>query len=123
VVSERLDGSDPVRVTVRNTVAGSPTQFGDLFGRVSQVIKIQTPLTNVEAQRLAKAQLNASTALTEQWDVGCIPDHTLEPGDPLRFRARGRTTVQVVDSITYPLGLGGMRITTRAFSVPPVTLG
>lgn len=123
VVSERLDGTDPVRVTARNTVAGSATQFGDLFGRVSQIIKIQTPLTNSEAQRLARAQLNAAKALTEQWSVTCTPDHTLEPGDPVRLRSRGRTAVQVIDQIDYPLGLADMTLATRQFSVPPISLG
>lgn len=123
VVSERLDGTDPVRVTARNTVAGSATQYADTFGRVSQIIKIQTPLTNSEAQRLARAQLNAAAALTEQWSVVCTPDHTLEPGDPLRLRYRGRSVIQVVDRIDYPLGLGPMSLATRAFSVPPTSLG
>lgn len=124
VVSERLDGTDPVRVTARNTVPGSPTAYGDAFGRVTQPIKLQTPLTNSEAQRLARNQLNASTALLEQWSVSCVPDHTLEPGDPVRFSSRGRTTVQVIDQITYPLIPGDpMTISTRAFSVPPALLG
>ena len=123
VVSERLDGTDPVRVTARNTVAGSSTQYGDTFGRVSQIIKIQTPQTNTEAQRLARAQLNAAKALTAQWSVTCTPDHTLEPGDPVRLKSRGRTAVQVIDTISYPLGLGSMSITTREFSVPPTSLG
>lgn len=121
VVSERLDGSDPVRSTARNTVAGSPTFYGDTYGRVAQIIKIQTPLTNSEAQRLARAQLNAATALTEQWSLSCTPDHTLEPGDPIRISYRGRTAVQVIDSITYPLGLGSMSIATRAFSTLPIS--
>ena len=123
MVSERLDGTDPVRVTARNTVAGSATQYADTFGRVAQIIKIQTPLTNSEAQRLARAQLNAAAALTEQWSVVCTPDHTLEPGDPLRLRYRGRSVIQVIDRIDYPLGLGPMSLATRAFSVPPTSLG
>lgn len=123
VVSERLDGTDPVRVTARNTVAGSSTQYADTFGRVAQIIKIQTPLTNSEAQRLARAQLNAAAALTEQWSVVCTPDHTLEPGDPVRLRYRGRSVVQVIDRIDYPLGLGPMSLATRAFSTPPTSLG
>jgi hypothetical protein len=122
VVSERLDGTDPVRVTARNTVPTSSTQYGDTFGRVTQIIKIQTPLTSSEAQRLARAQLNAATALIEQWTLTCTPDHTLEPGDPIRIRSRGRTTVQVIDSIAYPLGTGSMSIATRAFTTLPVTL-
>lgn len=122
VVSERTDGTEPVRVRARNTAPDSPTAYGDRFGRVTQIIKIQTPLTNSEAQRLARAQLNASSALVEQWSFSCVPDHSLEPGDPLRLGYRGRRAVQVADSITYPLGLGDMRITGRAYSTLPVTL-
>ena len=123
VVSERLDGTDPIRVTARNTVPTSATAYGDMFGRVTQVIKIQTPTSSSEAQRLARAQLNAANALTEQWSLVCVPDHTLEPGDPIRIRWRGRTAVQVIDALTYPLGLGPMTLTTRAFSTMPVTSG
>lgn len=123
VVSERTDGTDPVRVTQENTVPTSPTRFGDEFGRVSEIIKIQTPLTNSEAQRLARAQLNAATALNAQWSAACVADFTLEPGDPVRLQYRGRNTVQVIDQITYPLVPGGMSLATRAFTVPPVTIG
>lgn len=123
VVSERVDGTDPVRVTQRNVDPSSPMFFGDTFGRVSQIIKIQTPQTNSEAQRFARAQLNAAGALLEQWSVVCVPDHTLEPGDPVRLRYRGRSTVQVLDRIDYPLGTGSMSLSTRAFSTLPVTSG
>lgn len=123
VVSERVDGTNPVRVRARNTVPGSPTEYGDLFGRVTQIIKIQTPLTNSEAQRLARAQLNAATALSQQWTLSTVADHTMELGDPIRIQWRGRIAVQVIDSITWPLALGPMSIRTRMFSEPPVTLG
>ena len=122
VVSERMDGTDPVRSTQRNTVAGSATEYGDLFGRVSIITKVQTPLTNAEAQVLARGQLNSLTALQEQWSVSMVPDHSLEPGDTVRLAWRGRSAVQVIDSLTYPLTLGAMSIQTRAFTTPPVTL-
>lgn len=104
VVSERTDGSDPIRVTVRDTSPTSPTFFGGPFGRVSQIVKVQTPLTVAEAQRLARAYLQASVALTEQWSVDVVPDHTMEPGDTGRFRYRGLLADQIIDSLTYPLG-------------------
>lgn len=103
VVSERQDGTDPVRVTVRDTASASPTFFGGQFGRVSQIFKVQTPITTLEAQRFARAQLTASVALTEQWDTSVVPDYTLEPSDTLRLSYRGYTADQVADSITYPL--------------------
>jgi phage FluMu protein gp41 len=122
VVSERIDGTDPIRVTVRNNDSTSPTQFGDRFGRISQVIKIQTPLTASAAQQLAKKQLTAMSALAEQWSVQMVPDATLEPGDTVRLTYRGQSSVQVIDSITYPLTTDGlMTLNTRSSIAPPAS--
>lgn len=104
VVSERTDGTDPVRVTVRDTSPSSPTFFGGKYGRVSQIIKVQTPVSPAEAQTMARAYLNASVALTEQWSSAVVADHTMEAGDTVRLRYRDLSATQVVDSITYPLG-------------------
>lgn len=116
VVSERADGTTPVRVPVRDTASGSPTQFGGLFGRVSQVIKVQTPLTTSQAQVLGRAQLRASQALTEQWTMTlAYADHALEPGDTVQGRYRGVLATQVIDTISYPLANGDpMQIAGRA---------
>lgn len=122
VVSERLDGSPPVRVIARDTRPTSPTLFGGPYGKVSQVIKVQTPLTNLEAQTLARTQLSASVALSEQWSVQCVPDHTLEPGDTVRLRYRGVTADQIIDSMTYPLLTGTMNLSTRG-TVPADIVG
>lgn len=122
VVSERFDGTNPVRVTARNTVSGSPTEYGPLFGRPTQVQKVQTPQTASEATRTARAGLNSSTALTNQWQTVMVADHRLECGDTVRLSYRGLTSVQIVDSITYPLDLGDMRVVSRAFAQPPTTL-
>lgn len=114
IVSERTDGSAPIRVPARDVSPGSPTFFGGLFGRVSQIIKVQTPLTVTQAQVLAETQLSASKALTEQWSVQVVPDHSLEPGDTVDLEHRGLTATQIVDSITYPLDTQTpMTITTR----------
>lgn len=103
VVSERTDGSEPVRVTRRDTSPASPTFFGGNYGRVSEIIKIQTPLSVTEADRLAQAQLESSIALTEQWTANVVPDYTMEPGDTVKLGYRGLTSEQVIDNVTYPL--------------------
>lgn len=117
VVAERLDGTDPVRAIVRDTPLTSPTRFGGPFGRVVQVIKMQTPLTQPQARTLARAQLGASIALTEQWDSVVVADHRLEPGDTGRFRYRGRMADQIIDGIVYPLDTRPMRLTSRGTAV------
>lgn len=123
VVVERIDGTDPIRVTARNLDPLSPTAFGDRYGRVSQVIKIQTPLTSAEAQQLAVQQLATSSALSEQWSVSMVPDSTLEPGDTVTVSYRGQSSDQVIDSITYPLTTDGlMTLSTRSAITPPVII-
>lgn len=115
VVSERTDGTEPVRVVERDLAPDSPTLYGGLFGKASQILKVQTPLTSAQAQTLARTQLNAARALTEQWTASVTPDHSLEPADTTRLNYRGIVADQVIDSITYPLLTGApMRLTGRA---------
>jgi hypothetical protein len=114
VVSERLDGTPPVRVVARDNSPGSPTRFGGPFGRVVQVIKVQTPLSFFGANTLASSQLRAAVALTEQWSCDVVADHRIEPGDTVQLGYRGRTSTQVVDAVSYPLDTRTpMRLETR----------
>lgn len=103
VVSERLDGSAPIRYTERDIDGTSPTQFSGLYGKVSQILRPQTPQNNASAQQLAREQLAASRALTEQWNASITPDYSLEPGDWVEISYRGQTSVQVIDRMSYPL--------------------
>jgi hypothetical protein len=122
VAVERFDGGAPFRVHARDFSPTSPTFFNGPFGRVSRIIKIQTPLTVAQATTYARAQLNASTALSSQWGVSMVPDYTLEPGDTVRLRSRGISDVQLIDSITYPLSPGTMSLSTRAYVRAQATL-
>ncbi|MFB7936681.1 DUF5047 domain-containing protein [Streptomyces sp. NPDC056049] len=103
VVSERADGTAPIRVPARDTATDSPTRFGGLFGRVSEVIKVQTPLSFPQAQTLAQTQLRAGRALTRQWDASVVPDYSIEPGDTVSVQFMHVRDTQIIDSITYPL--------------------
>lgn len=122
VVVERFDGGTPFRVTAQDDSPTSPTRFGGPFGMVTQVIKVQTPLTVGEATVYARAQLNAATALSSRWGVAMVPDYTLEPGDTVRLESRGVVSTQLIDTITYPLTPGTMALGTRAFVRAQATL-
>ena len=122
VVVERFDGGVPFRVTATDLNPASPTMFGGPFGRVSQIIKVQTPLTQGQATTYARAQLEAATALSSSWTVGMVPDYSLEPGDTVRLESRGVSSTQVIDTITYPLAPGVMNLNTRAFVRSQATL-
>lgn len=122
VVVERFDGGTPFSVTARDNSPTSPTRWDGPFGMVNRVIKVQTPLTQGQATNLARAELNASTALSSRWAVAMTPDFTLEPGDTVRLISRGSNEVQLIDSVTYPLGPGTMGLSTRAYVRAQVTL-
>lgn len=115
VVVERFDGGTPFRVTAQDASPASPTRWDGPFGNVTQIIKVQTPLTTGQATQYARAQLNASTALSSQWSANVVPDYTMEPGDTVRLTSRGVSEIQLIDAITYPLAPGTMSLSTRAY--------
>ncbi|MZE53824.1 DUF5047 domain-containing protein [Streptomyces sp. SID5770] len=115
VVSERTDGSDPIRVPARVNDPSHPLYFGGRYGKVTQVINTPTPVSLTTAQLLAQTQLSASSALREQWTASIVPDYTLELGDTVRLGWRGRSAIQIIDQIVYPLSPGEpMEIVGRA---------
>jgi hypothetical protein len=121
VLSERADGTDPIRVVRRDMTPGSPTEFGGPFGKVSQIIRPQTPVSVAGAFALASQQLVANLALGEQWSVDLAPLDFLEPGDAVKVRYRGQEADQIIDSMTYPLVAGTMSIRTRSMQAEPIT--
>ncbi|MYZ35471.1 MULTISPECIES: DUF5047 domain-containing protein [unclassified Streptomyces] len=126
VIAERAGGTiatAPVRQTSRDTSASSPTRFGGPYGKVSQIIKVQTPLTDQQAKALSDAQVLASVAMVNQWDIRCVPDYSLEPADAIQVTSLGINALQVIDSISYPLtAQADQSIGGRAYVSPDVTL-
>lgn len=107
VTAERLDGDAPLRAIERNNNSLSPWRFGGPFGRRVRKLRLQTATTPYEAQRAARSQLTAYSALTRQWTMECVPDYRIEPGDVIQASYRGITDTQVIDSVTYPIDVDG----------------
>lgn len=103
VTAERPDTATPIKVTERDMNASSPSYFYGNFGKRVRRIRSQESLKFVDAQRVARSQLEASKALQRQWTVTCVPDMTLEPGDVTGLEWRGFTDTQVIDTLVYPL--------------------
>lgn len=103
VLSERLDGEEPIRVVERNLNNLSAFRYGGEFGKRVKKVRMQSAATVADAQRVARSQLVASTALSRQWSMSCVPDYRLEPGDVAAVTWRAISDVQILDSITYPL--------------------
>lgn len=118
VISERIDGSGPVYATVRDTSSGSPTLYGPLYGRVNAILRPQSPLGQAAAETLARQTLTSTTALGQQWNVEIVPDASLEPGDVILLQEGTHSSVQVIDTIVYPLTTtGSMRLSCRSVSM------
>jgi hypothetical protein len=103
VVAERPDTATPIRVTERDMNPSSPSYYGGRFGKRVLKIRSQEALAFFDAQRVARSQLAASTALQRQWTMTAVPDMTREPGDVVSTEWRGVRDTQVIDSLTYPL--------------------
>ena len=115
VTAERVDGGDPIRVMDRDDNYLSPTFYGGLFGKRLRQVRAQSAATIADAQRLAAAQLAASTALSRQATLVAVPDMTIEPGDIAAIQWRGISDVHAVDSLVYPLDpTTGMSLATRS---------
>lgn len=103
VLAERLDEGDPVRVVERVLDPSSPYVYGGLFGRRVLKIRMQTANGFPDAQRVARSKLEAVSALVRQWQINCVPDYSIEPGDVLGVSFRDVGDVQIADTVTYPL--------------------
>lgn len=106
VLADRLDGDTPIRAVERNLNSVDPYIFGGDFGKKVLKVRLQTATTPNEAQRAARSQLAAHGALVRQWRMECVPDYRIEPGDTLDVTWRGLRDLQIIDSVTYPLGTG-----------------
>lgn len=106
VTAERLDGDVPLRAVERNLNSLSPYRFGGEFGKRVRKLRLQTATTQYEAQRAARSQLTASSALTRQWTMAVVPDYRIEPGDVAAVSYRGIEDTQIIDAVTYPLDTG-----------------
>lgn len=103
VLVERASNTPPIRVTVRDTNPGSPFFWGGDFGKANLVVRLNTPGGQGDAEIMARRILNQSLALAQSWRLTTPHFPLLDPGDVIGVSRRGVITVQVVESITYPL--------------------
>lgn len=123
VTAERADGEDPIRVLMRDDNFLSPGFYGGRFGKRLRQVRAQSASTIADAQRLAAAQLSASSALSRQASLDIVPDMTLEPGDVVAIESRGVRDVHAIDSLTYPLDpVTAMPLSTRSAVVASVSI-
>lgn len=102
LVVERTDNT-VIRVTVYDNDPQSLTLFGGSFGKKNRTIKLQTPINQSQAYRVALRVLRQSLALSEswQWSTPCNP--LLDPGDVATMWYRNVVAPVMIESITFPL--------------------
>jgi hypothetical protein len=113
VVVERTDNTDPVRVTVRDADPSSPTQWGTTFGKQNLIVKLQSPAEQSDAETYAQLRLRQGVGLTHTMTIDTPLWTVLDPFDVVTVRYRNVVTCQVIQQVTYPLGNGTGRVTTR----------
>lgn len=102
-ISDRADGGSQLWATVSDTDPTSPTYVGGRFGVRSRQVRVTGAANQDQLAALAGVELRRSQALTASWQLTCVPDGSVELGDPVRVAFRGRTATQFVVSLTLPL--------------------
>ncbi len=101
VVTERVNNTQPMRVTVRDNDPDSPTYWGGLFGKQNLVVKNQNPANIVDATALALRVLRQSLALQRSYRIAVPHMPLLDPGDVFILWYQNVVRALVVESITY----------------------
>lgn len=123
VVVERLNNTEPIRITARDTLVGSPTMWGGLFGKQNLVVKNQTPISEAEASQLALRILRQSLALQRSWRITIPHMPLLDPGDVFVLWYRDEVTAQVVEGVEYSCRADDSTvITSRELTLADATL-
>lgn len=123
LVVERVNNTEPIRVTVRDTLATSPTYWGGLFGKANLVVKNQNPTNITDATQLALRILRQSLALQRSWRIEVPHMPLLDPGDVFVLWYRDEVTAQVVESVQYS-GMAGQPtvISSRELTLADVSI-
>jgi uncharacterized protein DUF5047 len=118
VTGERLNGQAPVYGTAADEDPGSPTYVNGGFGVRSLLDRLQTPSTQGGAEGAARERLAASIAPIEAFQLRCAADASMELGDAVTLDIEGREVLQVVSSLSVPLGVDGdMFVSTRSMVI------
>jgi hypothetical protein len=101
VVTERVNNTEPIRVTAMDTDPSSPTYWGGLFGKQNLVVKNQTPLDVAGSQLLALRILRQSLAQQRSFSISLPHFPLLDPGDVFGLWYRGVIYTLVCEAVSY----------------------
>lgn len=118
VTSERPDGGDAFFASAQDNDPTSATYASGPYGlRAAPVIRVTGAVSQQQLLSLAQQLVDRTRVLTDSWSITCVPDASIELGDPLDVTAQGDHGVQVVAGFTMPLDPNGtMTIDGRGIS-------
>jgi hypothetical protein len=127
VTMERADGGDPLSATADDLDPSSPTYTLGPYGVKAGRVQLNQAASESSLVRAAQTILARSKALTESWQISCVPDGSIELGDPIDLTYAGSQpdpvrVVQLVAGYTLPLDVDGdMSIDGRALQSTELT--
>ena len=122
VVSERVDGGPAFSAFAEDTNPASPTYVGGPFGRrCAPVFRVTGAVNQGQLLSLAQQILARTRTLIESWSISCVPDGSLELGDPLDVTFQGDQAIQLIAGYGMPLDPNGV-MTIDGRSVNPLAL-
>ncbi len=113
--SERVDGGVPVYAMAEDLDPASPTYIYGPFLVKSTQVRVTAGLNGGQVSSAVKTILAQAKARTDSWQLTCVPDGSIELGDPLNISFKSRDALQVVAGFTIPVeGAGVMSIDGRS---------
>lgn len=104
VLSDRSDGGPALWAQAADNDPASPTYVGGPFGRrTAPAIRVTGATNQGQLIAVARVALQRYRALTAAWEISCVPDASIELGDPLNVRYGGQKALQFATSFTLPL--------------------
>jgi hypothetical protein len=117
-VSDRADGGTSFYATAEDTDPTSPTYINGPFGvRAAPPVRVTGAVSQQQLLSLVQQLIARTRVLTDSWAITCVPDGSIELGDPLDVTFGGEQAIQVVAGFTMPLDPNGtMSIDARGIS-------
>lgn len=103
VLSELPDGGPALYATASDTDPLSPTYVNGPFGVSSKQVRVTGASNQGQLLALARQLVQRGRALVESWSITCVPDGSIELGDPLDVTFDSDQALQIAAAFTMPL--------------------
>lgn len=103
IVSDRTDGAPASWATAQDDDPTSPTFVNGPFGVRSTRIRVTGATNQGQLLALARQLITRTRVRSDSWAITCVPDASIELGDPLDVTYQGEQALQLVAGFSMPL--------------------